>query len=239
MVRIMFMNMNKEERLDYIFGNHKGEYIANRFGWLDALLSDIRTLIDGGQGFVKGEIKPTLEGSHGAGNISIPILVCTGLELASKLYTGNKHNATDSVKKFIQEFFPNDGKKLPGVLWKGIRNGTNHAFIPNTIEVSKNHFQFSFFVSQSIDKEPPCVTKSNGEIITIYINSIQFYHVLKQAIDKYKSKLETDENLQCDFIAAWRSKQEPYNYTNDPLIPIEVRYLLEKLRHSNRLNLFV
>ncbi len=94
-------------------------------------------------------------------------------------------------------------------------------------------------MSQSIDKEPPCVTKSNGEIITIYINSIQFYHVLKQAIDKYKSKLETDENLQYDFIAAWRSKQEPYNYTNDPLIPIEVRYLLEKLRHSNRLNLFV
>jgi hypothetical protein len=63
--------------------------------------------------------------------------------------------------------------------------------------------------------------------------------ILKQAIDKYKSKLETDDNLQCDFIAAWRSQHEPYNYTSDPLILTEVRYLLEKLRHSNRLNLFV
>ena len=57
----------------------KGDYITNRFGWLDALLSDIRTLIDGGQGFVKGGIKTYIEGSHGAGNLSIPILVCTGL----------------------------------------------------------------------------------------------------------------------------------------------------------------
>jgi hypothetical protein len=39
--------MNKEERYDYIFGNHPGEYVVNRLDWLDALLSDIRTLIDG------------------------------------------------------------------------------------------------------------------------------------------------------------------------------------------------
>ena len=78
--------MNKKERLDYIFDDHKGDYIPNRFGWLNALLSDIRTLIDGGQGFAKGEIKHTLEGSHGAGNVSIPTLVCTGLELASTLF---------------------------------------------------------------------------------------------------------------------------------------------------------
>jgi hypothetical protein len=41
--------MNKEERYDYIFGNHPGEYVVNRLDWLDALLSDIRTLIDGYQ----------------------------------------------------------------------------------------------------------------------------------------------------------------------------------------------
>jgi hypothetical protein len=41
--------MNKEERYDYIFGNHPGEYVVNSLDWLDALLSDIRTLIDGYQ----------------------------------------------------------------------------------------------------------------------------------------------------------------------------------------------
>ena len=79
----------REERLDYIFGDHDDDYITNRFGWLNALLSDTRILIDGGQGFVKREIKPTLEGSHGAGNVSIPILVCAGLELVSALYAGD------------------------------------------------------------------------------------------------------------------------------------------------------
>ena len=31
--------MNKEEKYDYIFGNHPGEYVVNRLDWLDALLS--------------------------------------------------------------------------------------------------------------------------------------------------------------------------------------------------------
>lgn len=89
------------------------------------MLSDIRTLIDGGRCFEKGELKPILEGAHGAGNVSIPVLMCTGLELASALYTDNrKSNAIDNVRRFIKEFFPADGKEIPGILWDGIRNGT-------------------------------------------------------------------------------------------------------------------
>jgi hypothetical protein len=230
--------MKKKDLTTYLVTT-RADYVTNRFGWLNALLSDIRTLIDGGQGFVKGEIKRTLEGSHGAGNLSIPILVCTGLELASGLYTGNKYNnATDKVKKFVEEFFPDDGKKIPGILWVGIRNGINHAFIPNVIKVSNNRIQFSFFVSHGLDK-PSYVIKSKDEVITIHINSIQFYHILEQAIYKYKSKLETDDNLQRNFIDGWESKQEPYDRTRDPLIDTEVRYLLKKLRHSNQSSLFV
>jgi hypothetical protein len=229
----------REERLDYIFGDHEDDYITNRFGWLNALLSDTRILIDGGQGFVNGEIEPTLEGSHGAGNVSIPILVCAGLELASALYTGGtdkKYNATNNVKKFIGEFFPNDGKKIPGILWDGIRNGTNHAFIPNIIQISTNRVQFSFFVSHD---KPSYVTKSKDEDITIHINSIQFYDILKEAIDNYKSKLETDDNLQRNFIAGWESKQKPHIKTHDLSIRTEVGYLLKKLRHLDQSNLFV
>jgi hypothetical protein len=37
-------------KLDFIFGTHPSERITNRFGWLENLLSDIRSLIDGGQG---------------------------------------------------------------------------------------------------------------------------------------------------------------------------------------------
>ena len=121
-------------------------------------------------------------------------------------------------------------------LWDGIRNGINHAFIPNIIKVSNNRVQFSFFVSHD---KPSYITKSKDEVITIHINSIQLYHILKQAIDKYKSKLETDDNLQRNFIDGWESKQKPHIKTHDPLIRTEVRYLLKKLRHSDQSNLFV
>jgi hypothetical protein len=62
------LTMNKEETYDYIFGNHTGEYVVNRLGWLDALLSDIRTIIDGYQC-----LRENSKGSeaYGAGNISI------------------------------------------------------------------------------------------------------------------------------------------------------------------------
>jgi hypothetical protein len=229
--------MNEKQRLGYIFDDHNEDYISNRLGWLYALLSDIRTLIDGGQGFVKGEIKPILEGSHGAGNVSIPILVCTGLELASKLYAGNKLNSTDSVIKFIEDFFPDEVKKIPRILWNGIRNGTNHIFIPNTILVFNNRIQFSFFVNHSFDKQQSYFTKSEGKII-IHINSIQFYHIFEQAIDKYKSKLETNNKLQCDFIAAWKSKEQPLK-PKDGSYQKEVKYLLNRLTQSNKPNLFV
>lgn len=234
--------MNKKEaRLDYIFGDHEDDYVTNRFGRLDALLSDIRTLIDGGQGFVKDEIKPTLEGSHGAGNLSIATLVCTGLELVSALYvgdTGKKYNATDNVKEFVEEFFPDDGKKIPRILWLAIRNGINHAFIPNMIEVSNNRVEFTFFVNHDLSKSS-YVTRSKDGNITIHINSIQFYHLLKQGIDKYESKLKTHDNLQRNFVYSWKCKLKPYIKTKDEMIPTEIKYLLKKLGHSDRSNLFV
>jgi hypothetical protein len=71
--------------------------------------------------------------AYGAGNISIPVLVCTGLELISKLFVGNTSNATENVSKFIDEFFPAHGKKIPRIICDGIRNGTNHNFSPNSI----------------------------------------------------------------------------------------------------------
>jgi len=79
--------MSAEEKHNYIFENQSGYYVANRFGWFESLLSDVRTLIVGGQQ-LKNKPSPELGGNYGAGNVSIPILVCIGLELASSLYTG-------------------------------------------------------------------------------------------------------------------------------------------------------
>ena len=101
------------------------------------------------------------------------------------------------------------------------------------IKVSNNRVEFTFFVNYDLSKSS-YVTKSKDGIIIIHINSIQFYHLLKQAIDKYKYKLETDDNLQRNFIDGWESKLKPYVKTDDQMIPPEIKYLLKKLGPSDR-----
>ncbi len=114
---------------------------------------------------------------------------------------------------------------------------TNHVFIPNTIVVTRIRVQFTFFVNSDLEKRPSYVTKSKGKI-TIHINSIEFYHILKRIINKYRSQLKKDTDLQCNFIAAWKSKQKLHNKTTHQSIPTEVKNLLSELKLSNPSNLF-
>ena len=72
--------MTSTEKYNYIFENQNDYYVANRFGWFESLLSDIRTLIEGGKR-LKNAPSAELGGNFGAGNVSIAILVCIGLEL--------------------------------------------------------------------------------------------------------------------------------------------------------------
>lgn len=177
-------------------------------------------MIDGGQGFVNNNFIPTLEGPHGGGNVSIPILVCTGLELVSVLYTGKKNNSTENVRDFIKEYFPEVSpiKRIALVLWEGIRNGTNHVFIPNIVKASYSLVEFSFSVEIYANVES-YVTRSDN-IIEIHINSIEFYRILKESVDKYESDLRKDETLQCHFIDGWKAIEEPHDRSKDDNIPM-------------------
>lgn len=53
-ITLLESHSHKKARLDYIFGNYEGEDIINRFGWLETLLSDIQTIINGGKVFTGG-----------------------------------------------------------------------------------------------------------------------------------------------------------------------------------------
>lgn len=229
--------MNKEERIDYIFGVHPNQPIKNRFEWLNgALLNDIQTFIDGVDIFLDGT-------HHGGGNLSIPILICTGLEFVSSLYVGktkymehNGYNATENVERFIHHFFHNNAKRVPRLLWDGIRNGINHLFIPKSMQYSDIPIKFTFYVQDA--SVPSCVIKY-PENILIKINSIQFYGIFKRAIDDYKTELKNDENLQCHFINAWQSIEDyVHNVTNNQKVSTEVEHLLNELNESNTLSLF-
>lgn len=138
-------SMNEKDRKDYIFENQSDQPIVNRFGWLDhALLDDIKTFVN--------TLQSAPQLVQGGGNLSIPILVCTGLELASSLYVGktdylnhSKYNATVNVEKFINDFFPGCAREIPLLVWDGVRNGVDHLFVPKSIQYSQFTIQFTFY----------------------------------------------------------------------------------------------
>ena len=92
--------MNLQQRLDYIF-NNMDDRRGKRFDWIYVLLDDIQSLIEGFDGYEKGEITTSSGRSLGGGNVSIPILA----------YTGLGYNTTDNVECFVNSFF--SSTKIP------------------------------------------------------------------------------------------------------------------------------
>jgi hypothetical protein len=79
------------------------------------------------------------------------------------------------------------------------------------------------------------VAKSKG-LVTIKINSIEFYLVLKQAINNYRIELTNDEELQCHFMSAWQSiENHVQEIASKKKTSRELEYLL---KHSDILKLF-
>jgi len=125
--------------------------------------------------------------------------------LVSALYVGRtkyldekNYNAEDNVAQFINDFFPDHSKRIPRVLWDGVRNGVDHLFIPKTMQCAQNKILFNFRRGEQ-DSD---VYRTQG-IICISINVIAFHRTLRQAIEDYKNKLQNDEQLQSKFINAW------------------------------------
>jgi hypothetical protein len=219
--------MDGLQKLDYIFG--KGN--DNRFGWLErALVGDIQTLLNAHE-----NAKDTVVGG---GNLSIAILVCIGIELASALYAGKTrylgdYKAEENVKKFIFDYFTGRVRWIPSIIWDGVRNGVDHLFYPKAFQYDQTTIRFSFYVEGE-----SAVCRNNGSV-EIMINSIELFHILEHAIKKYKQILRIDNILQGNFITAWDSIESPVSIKPTNIQKIdEVRYLLGELNQSNPFRLF-
>lgn len=107
-------------------------------------------------------------------------------------------------------------------------------FIPNAMIHGQVNIDFNFVLTH-----PSQVIKDNknSNMITIRINSIDFCKVLRNAIDTYKSRLQTNQDLQINFISAWESIK-PKNIGKDIQKSKEVLYLLNELQQVNYINLF-
>ena len=233
--------MSEAERHNYIFGNQENYYVVTRFGWFESLLSDIRTLIEGGQ-HLKNTSSIELGGHFGAGNVSIPILICIGLELASALYIGktnvkdkSKYHADENVSEFVEAFFPEQGVKIPLLLWDGIRNGNTHLFLPKVIKVNDTFVKFTFGVSMSPYKLSYILRRNND--VHIMFNGIEFYRIFRSVIEQYGKDLEHNNLLQKNFITAWESiDNTPHDLVIDTCkIPKEIRRLSSRLQFSERI----
>ena len=176
--------MSLKEKYDYIFSKKNSG--GTRFEWIDhALMGDIQTFEDGIKYnyFPPRQFLPT-DFPRGGGNLALPILVCTSLELISTLYTGSKsNNATENVEKFIKEFFPGFYKEFPRIFWDGVRNGITHKFYPNLFKYKDKSIDFIFFIDNPNAKSQ---IKSNGSIVTIWLNSFELVRILRESIQKYK-----------------------------------------------------
>lgn len=230
--------MTKTEKYNYIFVPDPKRNNETRFDWIySCLLGDIQTFLDGVDNFVQNKGKFSDNLPRGGGNLSVPILVGTGLEFVSALYVGktkykddNNYNATENVKQFIAHFFPNNYKKIPLLLWDSIRNGIVHTFSPKPFEYQGNYIRFQFFVeNRSVQAH---VTKVNNTIL-VRINIFELHQHLKKAIEDYRNELESNENLQDNFILAWSSVEEYVRNIIDVEKSNEAGILLSELKKTN------
>lgn len=229
--------MSEVEKYNYIFQVDASRKDI-RFNWIsNCLLGDIQTYLDGIENFIQNKEKISKDHlPRGGGNLSLPILISTAIEFVSALYVGktkytDNYNATENVKEFIEDFFPESYNKFPLLLWDGIRNGIVHTFSPKPFECQGNHIRFQFFVE---DKRAPSDVIKIENTLLIRINAIELYRVLNGAIDKYRRTLESDETLQNHFILVWSPIEDDiHNIDKDREKSLEVKWLLSLLKNED------
>ena len=235
--------LNRSQRRDYIFKDDPKSPVVNRFNWIEgALLGDIQTFVDGIQDLVAKKRMPTSTEPRGSGNVSLPILVNTGLELVSAMhagatkYRGRGYSADENVASFVKAYFPGNSKLIARIMWDSTRNGLTHLFSPKVMRRRNDYILFTFYVQDSRIKSK--VVK-DGKTIVVWFNSIEYYHVLKKAVADYKAALLTDRQLQIKFIRAWKSiERHVKNLDQDQMKKPEADFLRKTLRTSNEIELF-
>ena len=147
-----------------------------------------------------------------------------------------RYDAKSNVKKFIEHFFPEVYKKIPTILWDGVRNGLVHTFYPKTFSLQGNkqnsdeRLQFQFYVEDR--NIPSHIEKRQNSTILISINVFELYRVLEKAIEDYLCKLRHDKELQDKFIRAWSSIEEYLDEADDNQLK-EIKKLREYLGSSS------
>lgn len=232
-IKISPEKMSPEEKNDYIFSEKISGLGGTRFDWIDhALMGDIQTFVDGinYNYFPPRQFLPT-DSPRGGGNLALPILVSTSLDLISALCFGTP-NATDNVKKFIEKYFPGFYKEFPSIFWDGVRNGITHKFYPKSFQYNGNTIYFTFFIN---DPNVKSHIENKGKIVTIWLNSFELVRISKESIQKYKKDLQISDPLQTNFIRVFQSLEDFQDLKNTQ--EVEAEKIVKILTSKNPLYL--
>ena len=234
--------MTSKDKRFYIFEDPRFEG-RPRSKWLtDCLLGDIRTFLDGIENFTDNQEKFAFKPlPRGGGNLSAPILISTALEFVAALYAGmteyideGRYNGSKHkyIRAFIREFFPEAYRKIPILLWQGVRNGLVHTFYSKAFEYNGKRIQFQFFVE---NRNVPSHIKNNNNTIVISINIFELYMILEKAIEDYCDRLKDNDTMQIHFIEAWSSIEEDSleNIDTNTEISSDAKALIDYLGSSS------
>lgn len=228
--------MSPKEKYDYIFSFSTPELPnpITRFEWIEKVIfGDIQTFMDGIHNYLSQKDTFPKDPPRGGGNLALPILICSALELTSALYAGKTmqkdrrgYNATDNVKEFVIRYFPGFFPQFPLIFWDGIRNGITHSSFPKFFEYDGKIIGLSFFVE---DPNAQSNIRESNNIILIAINSLELVRILKDSIQKYRIDLQKSEDLQNKFIEAFSSLEEVIKIDKDKLKGEEAKKMIEMI----------
>jgi len=247
--------MSPKEKYDYIFSFSTPDHPnpITRFDWIERVLfGDIQTFMDGIHNYLSQKNKLPKDPPRGGGNLALPILICSVLELTSALYAGKTlqkdgsgYNATENVRQFVIKYFPGFYPQFPLIFWDGVRNGITHSSFPKFFEYAGEIIGLSFFVEdpkaqsniRELDTKKLDIKefiekggiKKSDKIILIAINSLELVRILKESIQRYRSDLQTSEDLQNKFIEGFSSFEEVIKIDKDKLKGEEAKKIIDKL----------
>lgn len=115
------------------------------------------------------------------------------------------YEARNNVKLFIMQYFPEEYKYIPLLLWDGIRNGLVHTFASKPFKYNDRYIRFQFFVE---DQNLPSHIEKAGNTTLIRINVFELFRIFEKAVDVYRAELENSDELKEKFVRAWSSIEE-------------------------------
>jgi hypothetical protein len=240
---------------DYIFSPDPDNLNRIRWNWIEqCLLGDIRTFLDGiAMCYCNEPVKQALtecDGiSRGGGNLSVPVLIGTAVDLLSDLYS-DETDETLRARCFIRDFFPGGSQHIAWLLWDGMRNAMTHCYLPREYDTGGGKCIRFVFTNAPSDAERCLVVQeaTTGDAV-IVVNVFGLYRALRSAVMDYRGQLGDSPELQAQFRKAWgpieqRQKLKgPQNQTRENELGLmdmqgEASYLQAQLAKHSVIPLF-